>query len=342
MDKSKLTKNTLHPVEAAWRQFRNIRGMLEVLQEGLQARDSYLRLAKSQVPTEVVLPVAAARVILNHRVWGAKADVHDLSSVAVSLHVWAAYRESKTIFEVEPQLAECLTRTTWPTDTPTAALALRSLCPVLALPHNGTIRYVAITYDHLAPDPNSAGLLMLNLSLLTEWLWTPCGRLSLAGDDLGACLRAARPFMRSAKDLLPFAEEPEWIYQISGLVLTVLLYLAGEADIVRIVHPGEKLQVKPSLQRREPERFKDLREPKVHAVGKSFTRAIERWEIEQANERGELTGRTVRPHTRRAHAHLYWTGEGRTSPRVRFLLPVSVKGDKLVEEPQVPSVTSVR
>jgi hypothetical protein len=80
----------------------------------------------------------------------------------------------------------------------------------------------------------------------------------------------------------------------------------------------------------------------VHGVGRSFTRAIERWELEHTSEVSGPTGRTVRPHLRRAHAHLYWTGEGRKSPRVRFLLPVSVKGGKLVEEPGNPSVTAVR
>jgi len=37
---------------------------------------------------------------------------------------------------------------------------------------------------------------------------------------------------------------------------------------------------------------------------------------------------------RRAHSHLYWTGAGRAVPRVRFLLPISVKGGRLVEEPE--------
>ncbi len=44
---------------------------------------------------------------------------------------------------------------------------------------------------------------------------------------------------------------------------------------------------------------------------------------------------------RRAHSHLYWTGKGRELPRVRFLLPISVKGGKLIEEPEHPSETVV-
>jgi len=57
--------NTLYPVEAAWRQFRNISGALDVLQEGLQERGSYQRLTKlSQLPAEVVLPTAAGSGLL--------------------------------------------------------------------------------------------------------------------------------------------------------------------------------------------------------------------------------------------------------------------------------------
>jgi hypothetical protein len=45
---------------------------------------------------------------------------------------------------------------------------------------------------------------------------------------------------------------------------------------------------------------------------------------------------------RRAHSHLYWTGEGRQQPWVLFLLPISVKGGRLVEEPAHPVETKVR
>jgi hypothetical protein len=129
---------------------------------------------------------------------------------------------------------------------------------------------------------------------------------------------------------------------LSAFALTILLYLAGEPDVVRIAHPGEKPLIKPTVKKRDPERYKDLREPVIHAVGKSFTHAIERWEIEHPRESGDPTGRTMRPHLRRAHAHLYWTGQGRQTPRLRFLLPISVKGGKLVEEPDSPRVTAVR
>jgi hypothetical protein len=51
---------------------------------------------------------------------------------------------------------------------------------------------------------------------------------------------------------------------------------------------------------------------------------------------------SVRPHMRRAHSHLYWTGAGRKQPRVKFLLPISVRGGALVEEPEESQVTLMR
>jgi hypothetical protein len=126
-----------------------------------------------------------------------------------------------------------------------------------------------------------------------------------------------------------------WRNTMAGLALTVLLYLGGEPDVVRLVHSGAK-PIKESMRKRDPERWKDLDEATTYAVGKDFTRAIERWEIEHSRDAGDESGRLVRPHMRRAHSHLYWIGAGRRVPRVRFLLPISVKGGAVVEEPERP------
>jgi hypothetical protein len=50
----------------------------------------------------------------------------------------------------------------------------------------------------------------------------------------------------------------------------------------------------------------------------------------------------VRPHMRRADSHLCWTGAGRGIPRVRFLLPIVVRGGRLVEEAEHPIETRLR
>ena len=68
--------------------------------------------------------------------------------------------------------------------------------------------------------------------------------------------------------------------------------------------------------------------------------------IQGGHGQGTPTGRTVRPHLRRAHWHLYWTGEGsrhdpaRAIPVLRWLPPIPVKLDE-APEPIVRPVPSV-
>jgi hypothetical protein len=114
------------------------------------------------------------------------------------------------------------------------------------------------------------------------------------------------------------------------------------APITHIVRARQSDFVNPVWTRRDPERFRDLREPTHYAVGKEFSRAIERCEIGHRGDPVVETGGTVRPHMRNAHSHLYWTGPGRTQPRVRFLLPISVKGGRVVEERESAAETTMR
>lgn len=52
--------------------------------------------------------------------------------------------------------------------------------------------------------------------------------------------------------------------------------------------------------------------------------AAERREREPPARAGTPTGRSPKPHLRRAHWHLYWTGPGRAEPRVKWLPPIPV------------------
>ena len=277
--------------------------------------------------------------------------------MANTVQVWAAYREVKTIYRVEPGLASCFAHTPWPEAAPAEVLRLPSRCTMLEVPApDKTLLYYAAVYDLATADERS-GHLELRLSVLVlpadpitdssgapvrefNNRWMPLCVLRLSEGNLGRCLDAAA---RVAQKYGASADATSgWRNPGSGALINTLLYLAGEPDVVRLIHPGEKPTLKESIRRREPERYKDLEEPAVQAVGRDFTRAIERWEIEHPRESDDLKGYTVRPHMRRAHAHLYWTGEGRALPRVRFLLPISVKAGKLVEEPEMPRVTQVR
>jgi hypothetical protein len=357
------------PVESAWLRFKNgPEGAL--LRHSLAVRPHYLAtIGLPRLPAEVVLPGAIPWNLLAQTEATARGEATGdrLSTegtiLANSVACWAAYREAKTLYRVEPLLAEALARTPWPDAVPTEALCLPSRCPVLALPWEGQTLHVAVHYDLLTQHEASDRLeLRLSLlggpprgaaeldALLPADLWAPLAILHLVGDDLGACVRDAAHVTEELLEArgVPLEDRPPGSpldalrSDLAGLVLTLLLYLGGEPDLVRLVHPGTKPDRDARMQRRDPERWKDLRTPTLFAVGTAYRAAVERWEVEQTRARGEPTGRTVRPHVRRAHAHLYWTGEGRRVPRVRFLLAIPVKGTPVPAEAARPSETTLR
>jgi hypothetical protein len=308
------------------------------------------------LPPEVTLPGAIPWNLLAKAEADARGEaIGDTLSregmiLAQSVATWAAYREAKTIYRVEPLLAETLARTPWPDQVPTEALRLPSRCPVLTLPWKGETAHVAAYYD-LLTSREHLGQLELRLVLLSEAHWWPVSILHLVGGDLAACLREA---VRVTQELIEARQTPlehqigaHELFAVThsdlaGLALTLLLYLAGEPDIVKQVHPGAKPTRDARVQRRDPDRWKDLRAPALFAVGTAYRAAIERWEEERQREEGEAAGRTIRPHVRRAHAHLYWTGTGRKIPRVKFLLPISVKGGAIAEEAAHAIETPIR
>ena len=174
----------LHPVEAAWRRFRN-GPRAALLRRSLESRSSYLRFIRmGRLPNEIVLPGAVAwnLVALDEaRARGERtgASISIKGSLLVNtVHVWAAYRESKTTYTIEPALADCLGRSPWPDKTPTAALRLPSRCPVLALPWQGEIIYLAAVYD-LVTGAEASGALELRVSKFEDDLWIPISILHL-------------------------------------------------------------------------------------------------------------------------------------------------------------------
>ena len=196
---------SLHPVEASWRRFRS-RPRHAMLTRALELRQGYLDFfGLEHAPAEVVLP---GSVPINLAVVDEARDRDeetgswikaDGSLLVNTIHVWAAYRETKTIYEIEPALAECLSRSAWPERTPTAALRLPSRCPVLSIPRgDGTIR-IAATYD-LVTGAEESGALELRISQYEDDLWVPICVLDTREADLGACLESAARGARYRSD----------------------------------------------------------------------------------------------------------------------------------------------
>lgn len=328
----------MNEVELSWRRFRE-KHTDDLAEMFAHKQDYYSFTGINNPPSEVTLPIAIPWNLLSLREAHTRGEapggkLSPMSQVlAGSLSCWAAYREAKTFYSVDSYLIDCLSKTKWPDHVPTEALRLPSRCPILSFPWKGETEHIAIHYD-LRTNHEQSGQLELRVYRLDQEYWLPISILHLVEDTLQGCVRSAGLSVMAKMD----ASIDPFVFRspIAGLVLTILLYLAGEPDLVRMVHPGARPEKEAKMRRSDPNRWRDLHLPASYNVGASFRAAIERWEIENRNEGGFASGRSVRPHLRRAHAHLFWTGEKRSNPKVKFLMPISVKGGKLVEESEGP------
>lgn len=124
--------------------------------------------------------------------------------------------------------------------------------------------------------------------------------------------------------------------QVVHLVLNLLLYLVGQDDVTTIVRGARKnLDKKPPV---EAQRLRELQEPHVYGFGAKWGRSIQHWIKERDSAQASAPagqhggGWTVCPHIRQAHQHLYWTGPGKTIPKVKFLMPILVHKDRAAAE----------
>jgi hypothetical protein len=189
----------VHPVEAAWRKFRNSEH-LDLFERSFKLRQSFLdSIGLKRCPPEVALPLGVPwnlAGLAGARKGGKPIGTRLGASNAMlvnTIHVWAAYREAKHIYEFVPTLAACLARSPWPEETPAQALRLPSRCPVLVIPRpESDPSYVAAVYDLLTGEENS-GALELRISEFmkaAQW-WVPICVLHLNHDRLAECLDAA-------------------------------------------------------------------------------------------------------------------------------------------------------
>ena len=116
-------------ITSAWARFRN--RPAGDLRQALALRDEYLAsINLPRLPAEVILPGAVPWNLLALAEARARGEeIGDTLStegnpLAASVACWAAYREAKTIYHVDPALAECLAHTPWPEHVPAEALRL--------------------------------------------------------------------------------------------------------------------------------------------------------------------------------------------------------------------------
>jgi hypothetical protein len=270
------------------------------------------------------------------------------SRFAEQLQAWAAYRRHKHVYVIDDVLAEALVEATWPEELDVSSLFLPVPGAAISvrLPGSTSKGHFIGLYD-LQPAPGGYERELRFVQVHEDGSVTPCGCLLLRPRRLEETLRKeeqdVRKFIenrRISKGLDAVGVELQRGVQHLGDVmrtrgrvlrqlLNVLLYIHGNQDVVARVHPGRR----PSKAdaRGRTKRRAEARSPiTVLDVGEAYASTLRRWEMEQHArdlEDDRLDhGRHVRPHLRRAHLHLYWTGEGRSVPTFRLVKPTLVHG----------------
>jgi hypothetical protein len=246
------------------------------------------------------------------------AGLHALAGVVSTMTGWAD--GPRVVFDVDPDLLAAL-GTNLPDGMPAAVLdrlpfATFAVTCEFGLPDD-TLRFFGFLY-HYDEQLDIPMLLGLGLDATTDHTVYNFIRI----DDLvrdGKLRSLTGEEFRASVEELPGVEytdlDAERQLLSQHMMLAVLAYLSSDQPDVENVTPPEFAHKAHSTGRTLPTVYRT-----GWAVGAAL-RAAERQDRETAGSDGQA----VRPHLRRAHWHLYWTGP-RTDPQplLKWLSPIAV------------------
>jgi hypothetical protein len=288
--------NEPHPIEVAWQRFLVRDDSKLLLSVTEQHRDlvrdllqkygpivhkvhelipSYLKIVGLEsLPGEVILPSRLARNLIkaaesSERNEEEQTEIANWAyPLANTFHVWAAYRESKTIFEINPVPFGPATFPDFPERVLTRELRLLSHCPVFSMKDEENKRiFFAATYDLLLHDKGSFSL-VLQFSSYSDGFWLPLSSLLLSGETLKQCME--KTSRSGGADAWILKDSPQWYFKISTTLLGLVLRMGREPDIIRVVEKGLIPEGQDGLPERDPDLSKDLTTPTIYAVEKDF------------------------------------------------------------------------
>lgn len=276
-------------------------------------------------------------------------NFHLVASASNATTAFAAYRQSKAVYRIEPRLWADLSRSKLPTQYPMEHFVLPRNGMAIETEFEGEEIAIIANLD-LASSREHMGELEARFSVVNAQNLGQIqffAALNLSEETLGDAWNgfllsadshaAAKGFDVRALETLQGKEQ-----EILGAVINSILYILNDEDVVKSVHPGTKPE-KTSKNPEKARKFQDIKDPDKYNVGREYVAVIEHWENEQGHESESVgSGRQVRPHMRAAHAHLYWTGKGREVPKVRYLPPIPVKGGRTPGDEDEPRVTKVK
>lgn len=255
---------------------------------------------------------------------------------------YANYQRTRQTYHIKPTLWEQLEGMEWPEDAPAETLKHLPL-PGFALRSPEDTIYT-VCYDLLSGEEGS-GELEIRVGTLEKDRTIKGFTLLHLGDPNTESITIEEGFRRGVNTLVEGMTEDaeyittgeerytpsefeEYLYNNAQRIVNVLLYLAGEDDIVdRVGHyPDPYKRHKRSLE--NTAYAEDLEEdPDESDVGVRMQQAFRQYRTEDKSSDEGGNESSKKPHVRRPHPHLYWVGEGREIPKIKYLGPISVNTD---------------
>jgi hypothetical protein len=298
-------------------------------------------------PKEVVPLSAVYAAMAKERV--APAFAADFATLGSLLHALGLWRLSKGAYLFDPDLAREVAK------TPVGRLPVELLfrlpepAPLVLLPE-GLPAWPEIEGFHvvLEWDPGGRPGVGPHLELrFLAWVRGVRGHhpatlvLDLDAQDLEEAVRktlarsireARGPAARALREAGPLLEREYG--EVLRQALSLALYLCQEAPDLGGVAPRPPA---PLVRVKGGKKVFPPGEPLILPTGWRWGKAIRLAQERKEREPSAPTGRRVAPHVRRAHWHLYWTGEGsrkdpsRAKPLLRWV-PATLVNRDLLEE----------
>jgi hypothetical protein len=145
-------------------------------------------------------------------------------------------------------------------------------------------------------------------------------------------LRTLGPEVQQEADALAqdLAASSTMMAELCQPLVSVVLYLCSVAADIRAARGSDRTPTRPQpVRTKRGERLFPPAQPTTwevaYRLGATLRQAQQREATLEATAAEASPPRVrPRPHIRRAHWHLYWTGTGRQTPRVRWVLPAVI------------------
>lgn len=263
------------------------------------------------------------------------------------------YQRTRHTYHITDGLWEQLEGMDWPEDAPAEALEYLPL-PAFGLKAPDDTIYT-VCYDLLSGEEGSGELELRVCKLEKDGSLTGFTLLHLGDPGKesitieegfrrgintiaeGMQHRGAEQYVTTGGKQYHIDEFRDYMYENAQRIVNVLLYLAGEDDIVERVGSYPSEPYKRHKRNLDGTSFEShIREyPSEADVGVRMQQALRRYKKERDEPASDGSGSKKRPHVRRPHPHLYWTGPGREIPKIRYLGPIAVNMED-PDEREVP------